>query len=196
MGKLRNDFNFFKEQQVELNQSLTQRLRSLEDQNKNTVRRFYENNEQSATVVQISNILEKLISFDDRIKRLEDPDTVNNQVTFVFILKPTIQKLKLKKNFKDQNTSKVKQLIEISKKFASASTVIGFTRTVRAETKVMKICWVLMTLISLAFGLYLTSGTIKEYLEYDVFTQTKLVQATPSLIPSITFVFGVLTIKI
>jgi hypothetical protein len=81
----------------------------------------------------------------------------------------------------------VKQLIEISKKFASASTVIGFTRTVRAETKVTKICWVLMTLISLAFGLYLTSGTIKEYLEYDVFTQTKLVQATSSLIPSITF---------
>ena len=97
MRKLRNDFNFFKEQQVELNQSLTQRLRSLEDQNKNSVRRFNENNEQSATVVQISNILEKLISFDDRIKRLEDSDTVNNQVIFVFILKPTIQKLKFKK---------------------------------------------------------------------------------------------------
>ena len=83
MGKLRNDFNFFKEQQVGLNQSLTQRLCSLEDQNKNSVRRFNENNEQSATVVQISNILEKLISFDDRIKRLEDPITVNNQVKFV-----------------------------------------------------------------------------------------------------------------
>jgi len=83
MGKLRNDFNVFKEQQVELNQSLTERLILLEDQNQNSVRRFNENNEKFASVVQISNILEKLISFDDRIKRLEDPITVNNQVKFV-----------------------------------------------------------------------------------------------------------------
>ena len=67
MSKLRNDFNIFKEQQVELNQSLTQRLRLLEDQNQNSVRRFNENTEQFASVVQIRNISEKLISFDDRI---------------------------------------------------------------------------------------------------------------------------------
>ena len=85
MSKLRNDFNVFKEQQVELNQSLTQRLRLLENQNQNSVRRFNENNEKVASVVQISNISEKLISFDARIKRLEDPITVNNQVTFVLV---------------------------------------------------------------------------------------------------------------
>ena len=87
MGKLRDDFNVFKEQQVELNQSLTQRLRLLEDQNQNSVRRFNENNEKYASVVQISNISEKLISFDDRIKRLEAPNTVNNQVTYVLVLR-------------------------------------------------------------------------------------------------------------
>ena len=87
MSKLRNDFNVFKEQQEELNQSLTQRLRLLEDQNQNSVRGFNENNEQFATVVQISNISEKLISFDDRIKRLEAPNTVNNQVTYVLVLR-------------------------------------------------------------------------------------------------------------
>jgi len=76
---------------------------------------------------------------------------------------------------------------EISKKFASASTVIGFTRIVRAESKLMKVFWVLMTLVSLAFGIYLTSGTVKEYLDYDVFTQTKIIQATSSLMPSVTF---------
>ena len=76
---------------------------------------------------------------------------------------------------------------EISKKFASASTVIGFTRIIRAESKLMKVFWVLMTLVSLAFGIYLTSGTIKEYLDYDVFTQTKIIQATSSLMPSVTF---------
>ena len=81
----------------------------------------------------------------------------------------------------------MKKLKEISKKFASASTVIGFTRIVRAETKLMKVFWVLMTLVSLAFGLYLTSGTVKEYLDYDVFTQTKIIQATSSLMPSVTF---------
>ena len=87
MGKLRDDFNVFKEQQVELNQSLTQRLRLLKDQNQNSVRRFNENTEQFASVVQIRNISEKLISFDDRIKRLEAPNTVNNQVTYVLVLK-------------------------------------------------------------------------------------------------------------
>jgi hypothetical protein len=95
MSKLRNDFNIFKEQQVELNQSLTQRLRLLEDQNQNSVRRFNENNEKFASVVQISNILEKLISFDDRIKKLEDPNTVNNQVTYVLVLKTNDSEIKV-----------------------------------------------------------------------------------------------------
>ena len=88
---------------------------------------------------------------------------------------------------KDRNGSRWKSLKAISKKFASESTVIGLTRIVRAETKPMKICWVFITLVSIAFGLYLTSGTIKEYLEYDVFTQTKIIQALSSLMPSLTF---------
>ena len=97
MGKLRDDFNVFKSQQVELNQSLTQRLRLLEDQNQNSVRGFNENNEQFATVVQISNISEKLISFDDRIKKLEDQITVNNKVTFFLVLKTNDSEIKILK---------------------------------------------------------------------------------------------------
>ncbi len=46
-----------------------------------------------------------------------------------------------------------------------------------------------MTLVSLAFGLYLTSETVQEYLQYDVFTQTKRIEATSSLMPSVTFCF-------
>ena len=46
-----------------------------------------------------------------------------------------------------------------------------------------------MTLISLAFGLYLTFETNKGYLQYDVFTQTKRIQANSSLMPSISFCF-------
>jgi len=56
------------------------------------------------------------------------------------------------------------KLIETSKNFASVSTVIGLARIVRAESTFMKITWVLMTLVSLAFGLYLTSETVKDYL--------------------------------
>ncbi len=88
------------------------------------------------------------------------------------------------------NFSKLKQLIEISKKFASASTVIGLARIVRAETKFMKICWVVMTLVSLAIALFMTSGTIKDYLEYDVFTQTRRIAASSSHMPSVTFCFS------
>ena len=98
-------------------------------------------------------------------------------------LKPNISQLKVSEN------SRLKQLKQISRNFLSASTVIGLTRIVRAETRFMKISWVLMTLASLAFGLYLTCETIKDYLEYDVFTQTKIIRATCSLMPSVTFCF-------
>ena len=81
------------------------------------------------------------------------------------------------------------QLIETSKKLASESTVIGLARIVRAETTFMKITWVLMTLVSLAFGLYLTSETVKDYLQYDVFTTIKNIQAISILLPSVTFCF-------
>ena len=64
------------------------------------------------------------------------------------------------------------------------------TRIVRARNRYMKTYWVVMTLISLAFGLYLTSGTIKDFLQYDVVTQTKLVDASSSHFPSVTFCFN------
>jgi hypothetical protein len=83
MGKLRNDFDAFKAQQTELSQSLTQRLHSLEVLYQNSVREFNENTGTFATVAQVMNILEKLISFDSRIKRLEDRNPANNQVKFV-----------------------------------------------------------------------------------------------------------------
>jgi hypothetical protein len=81
-------------------------------------------------------------------------------------------------------------MIEIFKNFASSSTVLGLTRIVRAKTRFMQITWAVMTLISLAFGLYLTSETIKEYLQYDVFTTIKRVTSNSILMPSVTFCFG------
>jgi hypothetical protein len=76
MGKIREDLNAFKEQQRELNQDLIERLNSLEVQTK----RSNENTEAISTIVQIKNILEKLISFDDRLKRIEELNPVDNQV--------------------------------------------------------------------------------------------------------------------
>ncbi len=38
-------------------------------------------------------------------------------------------------------------------------------------------------------GLFLTSGTIKDYLEYDVFTQIKYISSSSSTFPSVTFCF-------
>ena len=84
MDQSKNEFNAFKEHQKELNQNLIQRLNSLEVKNQNSIRRFYENSQQFATVVQIKNLVDKLTSFDDRIKRLEDP--IKNQVRiFLYI---------------------------------------------------------------------------------------------------------------
>ncbi len=80
-------------------------------------------------------------------------------------------------------------LIETSKKFAAASTVIGLARIVRAETTFMKICWLLITLISFAFGLYLVSETIRDYLQYDVFTTIKIISSNSTVLPSVTFCF-------
>jgi len=79
---------------------------------------------------------------------------------------------------------------EISKKFADSSTVYGLNRVIKADSPLMKIVWALMALVSLAFGLYLTSETIKGYLEYEVLTQTKSVASSSSILPSVTFCFS------
>ncbi len=46
-----------------------------------------------------------------------------------------------------------------------------------------------MTFISLMVGLYLTSGTIKDYLEHKVFTETKYISSKSIILPSVTFCF-------
>ena len=81
-------------------------------------------------------------------------------------------------------------LIKTSKEFASKSTVIGLAKIVRAETTFMKICWLLITLISFAFGLYLVSETIKGYLQYEVFTTIKRIPSNSTVLPSVTFCFA------
>jgi hypothetical protein len=67
MGKLRNDFNAFKEQQTELNQNMAQRLLTFKVQTQNSIERQNKNSQRFAIVVQISDILEKLGLFDDRV---------------------------------------------------------------------------------------------------------------------------------
>ena len=86
MGQLKSEFNAFKEHQKELNQNLIQRLNSLEVKNQNSIRRFNENSQQFATIVQIKKLVDKLTLFDDRIKRLEDLNPIKNQVRiFLYI---------------------------------------------------------------------------------------------------------------
>ena len=87
MGQLKNDLNAFKEQQRELNQSFIERLNSLEVQKQNLTSGSNENTETIPTFVQIKNILEKLISFDDRIKRIEELNQDQNQVNILINIK-------------------------------------------------------------------------------------------------------------
>jgi hypothetical protein len=90
MGQLKSELNAYKEHQKELNQNLIQRLNSLEVKNQNSIRRFNENSQQFATVVQIKKLVDKLTLFDNRIKRLENLNPINNQVRFflyIYILK-------------------------------------------------------------------------------------------------------------
>ncbi len=84
MYQLRNDFNIFKEQQREMNQSFIERLNTLEIQNQKSTIKSSENTESIPIIVQIRNILEKLISFDDRIKRIEELDPFENRVNILF----------------------------------------------------------------------------------------------------------------
>ena len=81
MGKLRNDFDAFKDQHTELNRGVMERLHSLEVRNQNMEARLNENIQQFATTNQIRNIFERFSSFDSRIKKLEDENPVDNQVS-------------------------------------------------------------------------------------------------------------------
>ena len=71
MDQLKNEFNAFKEQQMELNQSVIQRLNSIEAGNQSMRRQTEEYNGTISTVVQIQSIRNELVAFEGRIKILE-----------------------------------------------------------------------------------------------------------------------------
>ncbi len=190
MDQSKNEFNAFKEHQKEPNQNLIQRLNSLEVKNQNSIRRFYENSQQFATVVQIKNLVDKLTSFDDRIKRLEDLDPINNQVRFFSIyIKTKNITTNSKIPFKVSSNSRLKLIKKISEKFAFSTTVYGLNRVIKAENRLIKVVWGLMALVSVSFGLFVIANTVITFLKYDVFTQTKRIVASSLLMPSVTFCF-------
>jgi len=190
MGQLKSEFNAFKEHQKGLNQNLIQRLNSLEVKNQNSIRRFNENSQQFATVVQIKNLVDKLTSFDDRIKRLEDLDPINNQVRFFSIyIKTKNITTNSKIPFKVSSNSRLKLIKKISEKFAFSTTVYGLNRVIKAENRLIKVVWGLMALVSVSFGLFVIANTVITFLKYDVFTQTKRIVASSLLMPSVTFCF-------
>jgi hypothetical protein len=71
MGQLKNEFNAFKEQQTELNQSIIQRLNSIEAGNQSVIRQIEEYNGTISTVVQIQSMRNELVAFEGRIRILE-----------------------------------------------------------------------------------------------------------------------------
>ena len=71
MGQLKNEFNAFKEQQTELNQSIIQRLNSIEAGNQSVIRQIEEYNGIISTVVQIQSMRNELVAFEGRIRILE-----------------------------------------------------------------------------------------------------------------------------
>ena len=71
MGQLKNEFNAFKEQQTELNQSIIQRLNSIEAGNQSVIRQIEEYNGTISTAVQIQSMRNELVAFEGRIRILE-----------------------------------------------------------------------------------------------------------------------------
>ena len=82
----------------------------------------------------------------------------------------------------------MQQILEISKKLAHETTVYGLARIIKAKTIFMKMTWLIMTVISLSFGIYVITQTIVDYKMYAVLTLTKrIVPDSPILIPSVIF---------
>jgi hypothetical protein len=61
------------------------------------------------------------------------------------------------------------------------------TRATKATTRLLQLAWAFMTVVSLLAGVYVISLSIHDYLQYDVFTQTKRVQPGRNLLPAVTF---------
>ena len=79
MDQLKNEFNAFKEQQMELNQSVIQRLNSIEAGNQSMRRQTEEYNGATSTAVQIQSIRNELVSFEARIRVLEYLNQTTNK---------------------------------------------------------------------------------------------------------------------
>ena len=75
----------------------------------------------------------------------------------------------------------------LSKKFAASTTVYGLNRVIKAKNRLLKVVWSLMALVSVSFGFFVILNTISTFLKYEVFTQTKRIPATSSLMPSVSF---------
>ena len=63
----------------------------------------------------------------------------------------------------------------------------GIARIAGADSPVMKVLWLLMSLVSLAACIQILVKTSQDYLSYDVFTQTKRVHPVISILPTVVF---------
>ena len=85
---------------------------------------------------------------------------------------------------KESTQSRIKR---VNSKFASKTTVYGIERLAAAESTVMKVLWLLMSLVSLAACIEILVKTTNNYLAYDVFTQTKRIHPAISVLPTVVF---------
>ena len=71
MGKLRNDFNAFKEDQRQVNQSLMEHLRLIRAQNESLSEQRHQCIENRSALIKIRIIFSKIAQYDERIRTLE-----------------------------------------------------------------------------------------------------------------------------
>lgn len=110
------------------------------------------------------DILNKLIAFNERIKK-EKKDSVTME----------------------PNNSKLKKVKDISQKLVNTTAFYGLKHINKAESRLMKMIWTVMTLVSLSAGLFIIAKTMDSFYQNDVFTQTKRMQPEYHLMPSVTF---------
>ena len=70
--------------------------------------------------------------------------------------------------------------------WSASSTAHGFPNIIKNKSKSLKLMWTICFLISLGSCTFMIIKSIKDYLQYDVITQIRVISESPTLFPTVT----------
>lgn len=124
----------------------------------------------------LDGIYQKIDSFEKRVTELELTSHLMRQLTKKHLKEPTRKGILNK--FQDKTFN-----------FFSTISVPGISRIFITDNRLFKALWTVLILISVTFGFYNISETVKDYYKFDVITNIERIRPDSVIFPAVTVCF-------